>query len=71
MFNLTFDTINGGIVQREKIGKYLKAVNDDVLKEEALVLEQEGIIYKDVGKYVGKIATDYFFMMEKEMLTNP
>ena len=71
MFNLTFNTINGGIPSREKISAYLKAVNEDVIKEESLTLEAEGVTYKDVGKYVGKIATDYFFMMEKEFLTNP
>ena len=71
MFHQVFNTINGGVVNRQKIGDYIKSVSEDVQKEETLTLEAEGISYKEIAKYVSKIATDYFFMMEKEMLTNP
>ena len=71
MFNTTFDILNGGVVERSKIGNYLKAVANDVIKEEQLTLVEEKVEYKELAKYVGKIATDYFFMMEKETLTNP
>jgi hypothetical protein len=33
-----------------------------------LKLVDGGVSFKDIGKYVSKIATDYFFMMEKDYL---
>lgn len=71
MFNNTFDIINGGVVERSKISNYLKAVVDDVIKEEQITLQEENVTIKELTKYIGKISTNYFFMMEKEMLTNP
>lgn len=71
MFNSTFDTLNGGIITREKLGEYLKAVSSDICKEEKLLFEEEGIEMKDIASFVGKISREYFFQLEKEMLTNP
>jgi hypothetical protein len=71
MFNQTFDTINGGIVTTEKLGDYIKAVNNDICKEETLLMEQEGIQFKDIAKYVSTITRDYFKQIQHEMLTNP
>ena len=68
MFNETFDIINGGLPDRAKIGQYLKSVNNDIIKEELQLLIDEVVEFKTVVKYVSKIATDYFFMMEKEIL---
>jgi len=71
MFNLTFDTLNGGIVTTEKLGDFIKAVNNDICKEETLLLEEENIQFKDIVKFVTKITKDYFTQMQHEMLTNP
>lgn len=66
IFNETFDTINGGKILRTKIGDYIKAVNKDIAKEETKTLVEAGVDFKDVAKYISKIVTDYFSMMEKE-----
>ena len=71
MFNSTFDIINGGVVTTEKLGDFIKAVNNDICKEETLLLEEEKIDFKDIAKYVSKITRDYFFQMQNEMLANP
>lgn len=70
MFNSTFDIINGGIVTTEKLGDFIKAVNNDICKEETLLMEQEQIEFKDIAKYVSKITRDYFFQIQNELLTN-
>lgn len=70
MFNETFDILNGGIVERERIGQYIKAVMNDIVKEEKEYLVQEGVQIKEIAKYVSKISTNYFFEMEKEILLN-
>jgi len=71
MFSSTFDTINGGVITTEKLGDYIKAVNNDICKEETLLMEEEKIDFKDIVKYVSKITRDYFFQMQNEMLSNP
>ena len=70
MFNSTFDIINGGIVTTEKLGAFIKAVNNDICKEETLLLEEEKIEFKDIVKFVSKITRDYFFQIQNEIL-NP
>ena len=71
MFNQTFDTLNGGVVTTEKLGDFIKAVNSDICKEETLLMETEGIQFKDINKFVTTITRDYFKQMQHEMLTNP
>ena len=71
MFNQTFDIINGGIVTTEKLGDFIKAVNNDICKEETLLFEEEGIQFKDIVKFVSSITRDYFKQIQHEMLTNP
>ena len=69
MFNQTFDILNGGQITRNKLGDYIKAVNSDIVKEEVQTILEAGVEFKDIVTYVGKISRDYFFQMEKDMLT--
>ena len=71
MLNNTFDFMNGGQLTRTKMGDYMKAVNNDICKEEMQTIVDSGIEFKDIANYVGKISRDYFFQMEKEMLNTP
>lgn len=68
MINETFDVINGGVIDRKGLGNYLKAVNQDILKEESDVLIEAGVEFKEVVKYISTIARDYFFQVERENL---
>lgn len=71
MFNQTFDILNGGVVTTEKLGDFIKAVNNDICKEETLLLQEEGVEFKDINKFVSTITRDYFKQVQHEMLTNP
>ena len=68
IFNLTFDTLNGGTITREKLGAYLKAMNGDVAKEETQRILDAGVEFKELVPHIGKITRDYFFMMEKDFM---
>ncbi len=70
LFNETFDIVNGGFPDRSKIGNYIKVVNNDIVKEESLLLKESEVIFKDIVNYVSKIVRDYFFQMESDLLTN-
>ena len=70
MFNDVFKINEGGIVSRTKIGDYIKAVYEDIDKEEQLTLKEHGVTTKEINGYVGKIVRDYFFIMEKDFLEN-
>ena len=67
MLNETFDFINGGQIDRKKLGDYIKAVINDIIKEESDVIVEAGFEIKDIGKYVSEISRQYFFDMEKEL----
>jgi hypothetical protein len=64
----TFDTINGGVIDRSKLGEYIKSVMNDVIKEDSDIISDAGLELKDIGKYVSVIAKDYFFQVEREDL---
>ena len=68
MFNLTLDTLNGGQITRSKIGDFLKAVNNDICKEDLHIFTENNVEFKDVVTYVTKISKDYFLQMEKDFL---
>ncbi len=63
MWNETFDIINGGEPTIKKTGDFLKAVSQDVMKEDMDILEENDLTMKDVGGTVSKIAKRWF--MEK------
>lgn len=58
------DTINGGTLDRSKLGTYIKLVINDIIKEDSDVLTENGVEPKDIGKYVSEIARRYFFDQE-------
>jgi len=68
MFNQVFDILNDEIVTTEKLGDFIKAVNADIIKEETLALEEAGLTFSNISKYVSKISRDYFFQIQAEML---
>jgi len=61
MMTETFNLLNGGILDITKIGLYIKAVINDILKEELLILKENDLEPKDVNKYVSQVAKDFFF----------
>lgn len=68
IFNLTFDTINGGKPDRTKMGEYIRAVVADITKEELTTITEAGLSVKDLGGNLAKISKDYYLLMEKEFL---
>jgi len=65
MFNQTFNTLNGGQIDIKRMGEFLKAVMNDIIKEETDVIAEAGLEPKDIGKYVSEIAKTYFFEQDK------
>ena len=63
MYTEVFDTLNGGKGDIKKTGDYIKAVVNDVVKEEGDVLVQQGLTTKDVTKLISKVAREY--MMDR------
>lgn len=49
----------------ESVGTFLKALAADILKEESAVIEENGLVWKDVGKLVQSMAVTWF----KEKIT--
>jgi hypothetical protein len=68
MLEQTFDFMNGGLMTREKLGEYIKAVTTDIVKEEILLLTEYELELKDIGKYVSEISRKYFFEQETERM---
>lgn len=66
MLTETFDLNNGGSISREKLGDYIKAVINDVIKEDLDLIIERGFEPKDLGKYVSDISRKYFFEQEKQ-----
>jgi len=68
MLGETFDLINGGIIDRTKLGDYLRAVIRDVMKEDLDIIADAGLEPKDVNKHISQIAREYFFEYERDDL---
>ena len=68
MLDKTFDLMNGGHIERSKMGDYIKAVMADIIKEEMLTFQEAGLEMKDVSKYAAEEIKKYFFQREKELL---
>ena len=65
MLTETFDLINGGDLDRSKLGLYIKAVINDIIKEEIDVISEADLEIKDIAKYVSEIAKSFYFDQEK------
>jgi len=59
------DLLNGGYIDRKKMGDYMKMVITDVVKEDIDIITDAGFELKDVAKYISEIAKQYFFDEEK------
>lgn len=65
MLEKSCNLINGGMIDRTKLGDYLKLVFNDVIKEDIDILVENNLEPKDVSKYISNIARLYFFEQEK------
>lgn len=65
MIEKSCNLINGGTLDRSKLGDYLRLVINDVLKEESDIIAEAGLEPKDVNKRISEIAKNYFFEQEK------
>ncbi len=65
MLDKSCDLMNGGKLDRSKLGNFIKLVSDDVTKEESDTIKNSGLDIKDVSGNVAKIARNYFFEREK------
>lgn len=61
MLQETFDTLNGGVLDIKRMGDYIKAVIQDVVKEDLDVIVDAGFTVKDVSGSISKIARDFMF----------
>lgn len=66
MLSETFDLINGGEIDIKQLGSYIKAVINDIIKEEMVILNENGLEPKDIGKYVSETSRKYFFQRLNE-----
>lgn len=64
MLNQACDIINGGQIDRSKLGNYIRMVINDVVKEDSDIISDAGLEPKDINKYVSEIAKKYFFEQE-------
>ncbi len=67
MLSETFDLINGGEIDVKQLGAYIKAVINDIIKEEMVTLNENGLEPKDIGKYVSETSRKYFFQRLNEV----
>ena len=67
MLSETFDLINGGEIDVKQLGSYIKAVINDIIKEEMVTLNENGLEPKDIGKYVSETSRKYFFQRLNEV----
>lgn len=60
MFDLANDTLNGNIPDITNMGKYMKLINNDIIKEELDVIADAGLIPKEIFKSVSTIARGFY-----------
>ena len=65
MVEQTCQLNNGGTLERNKLGDFIRLVINDVLKEDLDILIDNGIEPKEINKYISEIARMYFFELEK------
>ena len=65
MLEQSCDLLNGGQLDRSKLGDYIRLVINDVVKEELDVIAETGLELKDINKPISDIARKYFFEQEK------
>jgi hypothetical protein len=68
MLEKACDFMNGGTLDRSKLGDYIRYVIADIVKEETLTLSEAGVEPKEINKYVSEVARKYFFAREQNNL---
>jgi len=56
MYTETFDIINGGQGDIKKMGDYIRSVINDITKEDSDIINDAGLIPKDINKRVSDVA---------------
>lgn len=68
MYQKTFDTLNGGIPNKEGTGDFLRNVIQDVMKEDLDLIADAGLEPKQVNGAISKIARIWLFeQLDKEV----
>ena len=60
MYDLANDVLNGGMPSIKNMSKFLKMINHDITKEESGFIEEQGLIQKDINKFVSQIAAKWY-----------
>lgn len=68
MLDKTFDLMNGGHIERKGMGNFIKAVMNDIIKEEMIAFQEAGLELKDISKQASEEIKKYFFQRETELL---
>ena len=66
MLEETCDFMNGGEMDRSKLGDFIRLVINDIMKEDLHIINDAGLEPKDINKRVSEVARMYFFEQEKE-----
>ena len=61
-FDEVFDVINGGVGDIKRTGDFLRAVHQDIIKEESDIIAEAGLIPKDINGRVSKVAREWFML---------
>jgi len=67
MYNEVFDTLNGGEGDIKRMSDYLRAVVNDVLKEELDLMEEQELTPKMVNGMISKVARGYMLSRVNEV----
>ena len=69
MLTKSCDLLNGGTIERAKLGDYIRLVINDVLEEDSQVITDAGLEPKDINKGISEVARKYFFEQEQNQLS--
>lgn len=69
MLQETFNTLNGGLLDIKRMGDYIKAVMQDIVKEDLDIIAASGFTMKEVNGSISKIARD--FMLKQMEFKDP
>lgn len=59
MVEESFDVMNGGIVEIEGMGKYLKAVKEDIIKEDMDIISDAGLTMKNINRTLYNVSRNF------------
>jgi len=66
MLTASCDLMNGGTLDRKKLGDYIRMVIKDIMDEELHVISEAGLEPKDINKNVSDICRRFFFDREAD-----